>query len=167
MNAFEKGQTVTRRLQYAKAADVAKLFGGAGSAAKGGVTVTPDERINALIIEGSKEMIDQAKKLIETVDVPVHQCMMEAKIVEVKTDATKSIGFKWQGKIGSDGEYSTFESLPVFSTKEYFAVNPDSGLYQEAFTGQQGDMFGLGDFYRENLLFKATFSALETRSESK
>ncbi|KAF1083275.1 MAG: hypothetical protein GQF41_0053 [Candidatus Rifleibacterium amylolyticum] len=168
INAFEKGQTVTRRLQYAKAADVAKLFGGSTGAAKGGVTVTPDERINALIIEGSKEMIDQAKKLIETVDVPVHQCMMEAKIVEVKTDASKSIGFKWQGKVGTtEAEYKNFDALPVFSTKEYFAVNPDSGLYQEAFTGQQGDMFGLGDFYRENLLFKATFSALETRNETK
>lgn len=164
VEAFEKGLTITKRLQYAKAADVSKVI---SSTIRKDVKVATDERINAVIVSGGKDLLDEVKKLIETIDTPVHQVMMEAKIVEVKTDATKSLGFKWTGKTGGESAYSDFESLPVLSTKEYFATNPDSGLYQEAFTGQQGNMFGLGDFYRENLLFKATFAALEKRSETK
>lgn len=164
VEAFEKGLTITKRLQYAKAADVSKVI---SSTIRKDVKVATDERINAVIVSGGKDLLDEVKKLIETIDTPVHQVMMEAKIVEVKTDATKSLGFKWTGKTGGEAAYSDFESLPVLSTKEYFATNPDSGLYQEAFTGQQGNMFGLGDFYRENLLFKATFAALEKRSETK
>ena len=165
VEAFEKGLTITKRLQYAKAADVSKVI---SSTIRKEVKVATDDRINAVIVSGGKDLLDEVKKLIETIDTPVHQVMMEAKIVEVNTDASKSIGFKWQGKVGSDGEYSVDTgAVPLFATKEYFAVNPDSGLYQEQFTGQQGDMFGLGDFYRENLLFKATFAALEKRSETK
>jgi type IV pilus assembly protein PilQ len=164
-DSFEKGLTITKRLQYAKAADVSKII---SSTIRKEVKVATDERINAVIVSGGKELLDEVKKLIETIDTPVHQVMMEAKIVEVKTDASKSIGFKWQGTTGQDaGTWNNMDSLPVFSTKEYFAANPDSSLYQEAFTGQQGEMFGLGDFYRDNLLFKATFSCLESRSETK
>jgi len=165
IEAFEKGLTITKRLQYAKAADVAKVI---TSTIRKEVKVATDDRINAVIVSGGKDLLDEVKKLIETIDTPVHQVMMEAKIVEVNTNASKSIGFKWQGKLGSDADYSVDTgAVPLFATKEYFAVNPDSGLYQENFGGQQGDMFGLGDFYRENLLFKATFAALEKRSETK
>lgn len=164
VDAFEKGLTITKRLQYAKAADVQKVI---SSTIRKDVKVATDERINAVIVSGGKDMLDEVKKLIETIDTPVHQVMMEAKIVEVNTNASKYIGFKWTGKTGSEGEYGDFQQLPVLSTKEYFATNPDSGLYQEPFQGQQGAMFGLGDFYRENLMFKATFSALEKRSETK
>ena len=163
VDAFEKGLTITKRLQYAKASDVSKVI---TSTIKKDVKVATDDRINAVIVSGGKDLLDEVKKLIETIDTPVHQVMIEAKIVEVQTSAAKSIGFKWQA--GSNNETKTFEEgVPIFSTKEYFAQNPDSGLYQEAFSGQKGELFGLGDFYRDNLLFKATFSAFENRSESK
>lgn len=166
VEAFEKGLTITKRLQYAKAADVSKII---SSTIKKDVKVATDERINAVIVSGGKDLLDEVKKLIETIDTPVHQVMMEAKIVEVSTTATKNIGFKWTGKTNSEAAYADLNAMPIFSTKEYFANNPDSTLYQEPFTnmGQQGAMFGLGDFYRENLLFKATFSALEKRTETK
>ena len=165
ISAFEKGLTITKRLQYAKAADVSKII---SSTIKKDVKVATDERINAVIVSGGKEILDEVKKLIETVDTPVHQVMMEAKIVEVTTNATKNIGFKWQGAANAYDPQTPEGDFPVWSTKEYFAQNPDSSLYQNGFNGQpQGDMFGLGDFYRDNLLFKATFSALETRAETK
>ncbi len=163
--SFEKGLTITKRLQYAKAADVSKII---SSAIRKEVKVATDERINAVIVSGSKDLLDEVKKLIETIDTPVHQVMMEAKIVEVKTEASKSIGFKWQGSTGAeDGTWHDTDSLPIFSTREYFAANPDSSLYQEPFNGQQGELFGLGDFYRDSLLFRATFSCLEERTETK
>ena len=164
ISAFEKGLTITKRLQYAKAADVAKII---SSTIKKDVKVAVDQRINAVIVSGGKDILDEVKKLIETVDTPVHQVMMEAKIVEVTTKATKNIGFTWQAGAGTIDPATPEGSFPIWSTKEYFANNPNSNLYQQGFTGAQGDMFGLGDFYRDNLLFKATFSALETRAETK
>lgn len=161
--SFEKGLTITKRLQYAKAADVSKII---TATIRKDVKVATDDRINAVIVSGSKDILEEVKKLIETVDTPVHQVMMEAKIVEVTTDAAKKIGFTWQA--GTNQDTTDFETgVNVFSTKEYFAGNPDSGLYQQSFEGQQGKMFGLGDFYRENLLFKATIKCLERRSETK
>ncbi|MBP5469398.1 MAG: hypothetical protein J6Z11_09150 [Candidatus Riflebacteria bacterium] len=163
VEAFEKGLTITKRLQYAKAADVSKVI---SSTIRKDIKVATDDRINAVIVSGSKELLDEVKKLIETIDTPVHQVMIEAKIVEVKTDATKNIGFQWTA--GREGRAGSDEGIfPILSTKEYFAQNPDSGLYQAGFTGQQGKIFGLGDFYRESMLFNATFNALETRNENK
>lgn len=164
IEAFEKGLTITKRLQYAKAADVSQVI---SSTIRQDVRVAVDERINAVIVSGGKDILDEVKKLIETIDTPVHQVMMEAKIVEVSTNASKNIGFRWTGRTGQDSEYREFDNLPVLSTTEYFSVNPDSSLYQEQFQGQQGALFGLGDFYRENLLFRATFAALERRNETK
>ncbi|MBQ3644608.1 MAG: hypothetical protein II961_08430 [Candidatus Riflebacteria bacterium] len=163
VEAFEKGLTITKRLQYAKAADVSKVI---SSTIRKDIKVATDERINAVIVSGSKDLLDEVKKLIETIDTPVHQVMIEAKIVEVKTDATKNIGFKWQAGLESTGVADVAE-FPVLSTKEYFAQNPNSGLYQKNFENQQGEIFGLGDFYRESMLFKATFAALEKRNENK
>ena len=163
INAFEKGLTITKRLQYAKAADVSKII---SQTIKKEVKVATDERINAVIVSGGKDILDEVKKLIETIDTPVHQVMMEAKIVEVTTDAEKSLGFKWQA--GTNQTLQDLNSFSVFSTKEYFAGDPDLSLYQGGQPGNpQGELFGLGDFYRENLLFKATFSALETHGETK
>lgn len=166
VEAFEKGLTITKRLQYAKASDVSKVI---STTIKKDIRVATDDRINAVIVSGSKELLDEVKKLIETIDTPVHQVMIEAKIVEVLTTASKQIGFKWTAASGKDTLQDFETGVSILSTKEYFAQNPDSGLYQDAFstTGQQGEIFGLGDFYRENLLFKATFSCLEKRSETK
>lgn len=161
VDSFEKGLTITKRLQYAKAADVSKII---SQTIKKDVKVATDERINAVICSGGKDILEEVKKLIETIDTPVHQVMMEAKIVEVNTTAVKSIGFKW--KAGNSTNLQGLDAVNIFSTKEYFAQNPDFALYQGAPTNA-GALFGLGDFYRENLIFQATLSALETHAETK
>ena len=165
VEAFEKGLTITKRLQYAKAADVSKIITGT---IKKDVKVATDDRINAVIVSGGKDILDEVKKLIETIDTPVHQVMIEAKIVEVSTSANKNIGFDWKATNSASTNSNPNEGVfPILSTTEYFAQNPDSGLYQQSFQGQQGKIFGLGDFYRGNLMFSATFNALEQRGENK
>ncbi|MBF0408268.1 MAG: hypothetical protein HQM10_13025 [Candidatus Riflebacteria bacterium] len=166
IESFEKGLTVTKRLQYAKAGDVSKII---TSAIKKDIKVATDDRINAVIVSGSKDMLDEVKKLIETIDTPVHQVMIESKIVEINTTAGKALGFEWQwGSNGSAGSAEGGEtSQPIFATKEFFANNPDSSSYQGQFGNPKGLLFGLGDFYRDDMIFKATFSALESHSDSK
>lgn len=162
IEAFEKGLTITKRLQYAKAADVSKII---AQTIKKDVKVATDDRINAVIVSGGKDILDEVKKLIETIDTPVHQVMIESKIVEVKTTATKKLGFRWQA--GLEDTVANLDDAPIFRTKEYFANNPDSSLYQQGFARPQGALFGLGDFYRDNMIFRTTLAILESHSESK
>ena len=61
VEAFEKGLTITKRLQYAKAADVSKVI---SSTIRKDIKVATDERINAVIVSGSKELLDEVRKLI-------------------------------------------------------------------------------------------------------
>ena len=168
IESFEKGLTITKRLQYAKAADVSKII---TSAIKKDIKVATDDRINAVIVSGSKDMLDEVKKLVETVDTPVHQVMIESKIVEVSTNARRSLGFDWQVGSGNDGNVGDLEgsekAKPLFATKEYFAKNPDLTSYQGTTANPQGSLFGLGDFYRQNMLFSATFKALEASGDSR
>lgn len=169
IDAFERGLTITRRLQYARAADVAQVI---SSTIRGDTRVATDERINAVIVSGGKDILEEIEKLIDTIDTPVHQVMMEAKIVEVNSEASRRIGFNWQAGNQEDGLVpfggtDSDHGIPIFSTKEYFANNPDSALYQGGLGDGQGSLFGLGDFYRQSLLFRATFAALENRGETK
>ncbi|MBF0546603.1 MAG: hypothetical protein HQM08_19310 [Candidatus Riflebacteria bacterium] len=166
VESFEKGLTVTKRLQYAKAGDVSKIV---TSAIKKDIKVATDDRINAVIVSGSKDMLDEVKKLIETIDTPVHQVMIESKIVEISTTAAKNIGFEWQW--GTNGQAGAADggagAQPIIATKEFFANNPDSTSYQGGFGAPKGLLFGLGDFYRDDMIFKATFAAMENKSDSK
>ncbi len=159
--SFDKGLTITKRLQYAKAEDVSKII---TQTIKKDVKVATDDRINAVIVSGTKDMLDEVKKLIETIDTPVHQVMIESKIVEVNTNASKNIGFDWQWGVGQAGADNG--KGQVLSSRELFAANPNAGSYQN-WQSPQGRLFGLGDFYRGNLVFQATLSALETRSDTK
>jgi type IV pilus assembly protein PilQ len=165
-DGFEKGLTITKRLQYAKAADVSKII---SSTIKKDVKVATDERINAVIVSGGKDILEETKKLIETIDTPVHQVMIESKIVEVTTKASKAIGFQWRAgtEAGGMGGLESDTDPPIFSTTEYFAKNPNADSYQQALPTGRGALFGLGDFYRNNLMFAATFSALERFSDTK
>ncbi|HNV71381.1 MAG TPA: secretin N-terminal domain-containing protein, partial [Candidatus Ozemobacteraceae bacterium] len=118
VESFEKGLTITKRLQYAKAADVSKVV---QSVIKKDIKVATDDRINAVIVSGGKDILDEVKKLIETVDTPVHQVMIESKIVEVRTNASRDLGFNWAlGANGQTGPLAGSEGRqPIFVTREY------------------------------------------------
>lgn len=103
------------QLSYARAADVQGLItsgrnNGSGSnggdAALGSLlssrgTVSIDVRTNTLIIQDTAKKIDEIRDLIEKVDVPVKQVMIEARIVRATNNFSKELGVKWG--VQSDG----------------------------------------------------------------
>ena len=103
------------QLSYARAADVQGLItsgrnNGSGSNGGGGAlgsllssrgTVSIDVRTNTLIIEDTAKKIDEIRDLIEKVDVPVKQVMIEARIVRATNNFSKELGVKWG--VQSDG----------------------------------------------------------------
>ncbi|MCI0535928.1 MAG: hypothetical protein L0Z50_11950 [Verrucomicrobiales bacterium] len=61
----------------------------------GRVRVVPDHRSNSLLISANVHFFPQVLKLIQDLDVPTAQVLIEAKIVEVSTDFLDKLGVRW------------------------------------------------------------------------
>jgi type IV pilus assembly protein PilQ len=89
------------RIRYANAADIVNLFsagseeGGSLISGRGSVVVEP--RTNSLIITETAPKLAEIRSLIELVDIPIRQVMIEARIVIAQSDATKNLGIEWGG----------------------------------------------------------------------
>ncbi len=57
----------------------------------------------ALILQGTSAEIDRAKELLAKVDVPQPQILIEAKVIDITEDGSKSLGIEWgdEGVIGT------------------------------------------------------------------
>ncbi len=60
-----------------------------------------DERTNSIILTDTDDRITAFKLLVEKIDVPIRQVLIEARIVIANTDFRKEIGVRWGG-IGVD-----------------------------------------------------------------
>jgi len=89
------------RIRYANAANIVQLFqagseeGGSLISGRGSVVVEP--RTNSLIITETAPKLAEIRSLIELVDIPIRQVMIEARIVIAQSDATKNLGIEWGG----------------------------------------------------------------------
>lgn len=61
----------------------------------GRVRVVADPRSNALLISANIHLFPQITKLIEDLDAPTAQVLIEARIVEVSSDAMDKLGVRW------------------------------------------------------------------------
>lgn len=90
------------QINYAKAAQIASLFqqvtGGQESAERGSVTV--DDRTNSIIAYQTQERLEELRRIVAQLDIPVRQVMIEARIVEVNEDYSKELGVRWGGSFG-------------------------------------------------------------------
>jgi type IV pilus assembly protein PilQ len=91
------------QLNYAKASDIAKIYEDNDS--KGTLkddmrgSVISDDRTNTLIITLTQERIDELRRIVTQLDIPVRQVMIEARIVEANVDFDKSLGVRWGGNL--------------------------------------------------------------------
>lgn len=98
------------QVNYAKAADIAKLFQSVTSAEaksdeRGSITV--DERTNNIIAYQTQDRLDELRRIVTQLDIPVRQVMIEARIVEANVDYDKSLGVRWGGSIQNKGNWNT------------------------------------------------------------
>jgi type IV pilus assembly protein PilQ len=89
-------QTIYRRLSYADAGQVAGLLsdGKSGLLSQRG-SVVVDARTNALIIQELPAFIDTVISVIELLDTPEPQVMIEARIIETTKRFTRDLGIEW------------------------------------------------------------------------
>ncbi|HFX0592420.1 TPA: type IV pilus secretin PilQ [Pseudomonas aeruginosa] len=91
------------QVNYAKAADIAKLFqsvtsdGGQEGKEGGRGSITVDDRTNSIIAYQPQERLDELRRIVSQLDIPVRQVMIEARIVEANVGYDKSLGVRWGG----------------------------------------------------------------------
>lgn len=88
------------QVNYAKAADIARLFQSVtntdgASEDRGSISV--DDRTNNIIAYQTQERLDELRRIVTQLDIPVRQVMIEARIVEANVNYEKSLGVRWGG----------------------------------------------------------------------
>jgi type IV pilus assembly protein PilQ len=86
------------QVNYAKAKDLESLIKTPNNSllsARGSVTV--DERTNTLLLQDTSDRLNDIRRLVATLDVPVRQVLIEARIVIVNNDFQRQLGavFGW------------------------------------------------------------------------
>ncbi|QTH65215.1 type IV pilus secretin PilQ family protein [Psychrosphaera ytuae] len=138
------------QINYAKAAEIAALLKSDGTSIltpRGQVSV--DERTNTLLVKDTATGIETVKKAVKTLDIPIKQVLIEARMVTIRDNIDEQLGIRWgvsgnsldgtnqqtgvsgsldgassirQGNIGSDAGPRLNVNLPVASPAGSIAV---------------------------------------------
>ncbi len=106
VKTLEPIRTEYIRLNYAKAPDVMTLItesknsnnsnsNNSTSLLSPRGSVTMDQRTNTLIVKDTSESINNIHALINKIDIPVKQVMIEARIVSATDGFSKQLGVRW------------------------------------------------------------------------
>jgi type IV pilus assembly protein PilQ len=116
------------QVNYAKAGDLATLIksGANNSLLSERGSVAIDERTNTLLLQDTSERLADIRRLVSTLDIPVRQVMIEARIVIVNDDFSRELGVRFgataalnrggsdgRGVIGSPGYVTEDNEIPI------------------------------------------------------
>ena len=100
------------KINFAKATDIADMIGGDGTVSmlsdRGSITI--DERTNSLLIRELDENISVIREIIESLDIPVKQVQIEARIVTVTEGNLDELGVRW-GVSSTNGSFKVGGSI--------------------------------------------------------
>lgn len=99
------------QINYAKAADFSGLLKNEGTSLlseRGSVTV--DERTNTLLIRDTAKSIEDVKRMVGVLDIPIRQVVIESRMVTVKDNISEELGVRW-GITHNGGDTGTSGSL--------------------------------------------------------
>jgi type IV pilus assembly protein PilQ len=86
------------QVNYAKASDLASLISGSDSNSnsmmsdRGSIAV--DDRTNTLLVQDTAERLQDIRRLVSTLDVPIKQVLIESRIVVVNDDFSRDLGIR-------------------------------------------------------------------------
>lgn len=122
------------KINFAKATDIADMIGGEGALSmlsdRGSITI--DERTNSLLIRELEENIAVIRGIIESLDIPVKQVQIEARIVTVTEGNLDELGVRW-GVSSTNGSFTVGGSI--------------EGNHPSAITPYDGDSSSVIDDY--------------------
>ena len=166
------------RIRYANANNIIGLFqagseeGGSLISERGSVVV--DSRTNSLILTDTAAKLEEIRDLIELVDIPVRQVMIESRIVIAQSDLTHNLGIEWGGGYldsdlnGNIGSVSGNTANVVGLNESVINGSTPSVSYPGALLVDLGvastSGFAVG-FTSDDLFLTAELSALEAAGE--
>nr|MBF0683860.1 type IV pilus secretin PilQ [Pseudomonas sp.] len=165
------------QVNYAKAADIARLFqsvtNNAASAEDRG-SIAVDDRTNNIIAYQTQERLDELRRIVAQLDIPVRQVMIEARIVEANVNYDKALGVRWGGSYvgdqwsayGKDGARSIDDDgvvrLPGTDTVGGFTLEDGVAPVPFVDMGVLSSTSGLGiGFISNHVLLDLQLSAME------
>lgn len=181
---LSNGNAQVFRLKHAKAKDLAPILTKvsqnlsklnedagrktAGSASTG--SIEADEATNSLIITGSGDMLEGIQNVIERLDVPRKQVLVEAIIVEMVADNGKALGVDWMvaSESGGFGASNNSNSLAGLVASGGFDDDKDDALagLGTALSAATGGVWGGLNYDPEGTSFAALITALETTKDA-
>ena len=91
------------QINYAKASEVAALLSSESTkllSPRGAVSV--DERTNVLVVKDTADVISNVKRMLDILDIPVKQVVIEARMVTIDDGFDEALGVRW-GVTKTDG----------------------------------------------------------------
>jgi type IV pilus assembly protein PilQ len=84
------------QVNYAKAADLQSLItgSGAGSMLSDRGSIAVDDRTNTLLVQDTAERLEDIRRLVRTLDIPIKQVLIESRIVVVNDDFSRDLGVR-------------------------------------------------------------------------
>ena len=129
------------QVRYASATALFGLFQGGGEEGGSGGTssmlsdrgsVIVDERTNSIIITDTADRLDNFRRVISQLDIPVRQVLIEARIVTATANFSEELGIKWGGgyidRQGSDNALRVGGSETTLNELQGVFVGDDSEI---------------------------------------
>ncbi len=159
------------QVNYAKAADIAKLFqsvtsseGAADPAQAERGSVTVDDRTNSIIAYQTEDKLEELRRIVAQLDIPVRQVMIEARIVEANVGFDKEVGVRWGGTFNRSGDQGNFVG---YGSDDRGDENGDEGAdsngnfpFVDMGSLKRTSGFGIG-FITDNTILDLELSAME------
>lgn len=159
------------QVNYAKAADIAKLFqsvtsadGSAEPATAERGSVTVDDRTNSIIAYQTEDKLEELRRIVAQLDIPVRQVMIEARIVEANVGFDKEVGVRWGGTFNRNLENGNFVG---YGSDDRGDENGDEGdesngnfPFVDMGSLKRTSGFGIG-FITDNTILDLELSAME------
>ena len=85
------------QVNYAKASDLASLItggGGSNSMLSDRGSLGVDDRTNTLLVQDTAERLQDVRRMVRTLDVPIKQVLIESRIVVVNDDFSRDLGVR-------------------------------------------------------------------------
>lgn len=85
------------QVNYAKAADLSALIsgdGGEGSLLSDRGSIAVDDRTNTLLVQDTADRLQDIRRMVRTLDIPIKQVLIESRIVVVNDDFSRDLGVR-------------------------------------------------------------------------
>lgn len=172
------------QISYASAMELFELFSNASSESGDQSMLSPrgsvivDERTNSIILTDTADRLNEFRRVIAQLDVPVRQVLIEARIVTANANFSEQLGIKWGGGAlkhvgipavwkfgGSRDTLSELQNIITDPLGEGSITSPGDLVVDLGVSGAGASSFGIG-FTGEGYLLDLELSALTSEGHA-